>query len=141
MSQGCDHVRSRGGTTTTSETGVLLYGDSLFLAGIKAELARCADFELITLRAGATSLPELAGRQGRHTLLFDFAVTAPDFAMPALREHPDLRVIGVDPSSNKILVVTCQSTTAFSIADLVSVIRQQSLPRVTSQQMVGGISE
>ena len=56
-------------------------------------------------------------------VLFDLAMGQPDFVVPLLREQPDLLLIGVDPSSNEMLVLSSHPAQALSISDLVEAIQ------------------
>ena len=100
---------------------VVLYGNSVFLAGIRADLKRRAELEVLTVEPDS---PDTAGRI--HTLnptavLFDLAAAQPDFAIPLLRDWPGMILIGVNSSSDvpvNALFNSSRMTTA--IASLVA---------------------
>jgi hypothetical protein len=119
-------------------TEVLLYGNSLFLAGIRAELEQCHDFDLTTV--AADSVPSLTPDR-RRVILLDFAETSPDLAVNMLRQHPEAVVIGVDPSSYSVLVLSHAASEAVSLDDLVKIIRQEPSARAGARQIQGGIIE
>jgi hypothetical protein len=102
---------------------LVLVGNSVFLAGIKAELERCLAFELVTLEAGQPGVMNLIRLHEPRAVLFDLAMGQPDFVVPLLRDQPDLLLIGVDPSSNEMLVLSSHPAEALSISDLVEVIQ------------------
>ena len=105
---------------------LMLYGDSLLLAGIGVQLRSHAGLEVITVEAGTKSLLDLVRAFKPAALLFDFALTPPDFAVPLLREYPDLLLIGVDPSRDEFFVLTSRAIAALSVGDLISVIRERA---------------
>jgi len=111
---------------TAAGTRVILYGDSLLLAGIRVQLQSCPEFELITVDAGIQGLPEFIRSFKPRVLLFDFALTEPDFAVPLLRDFPDLLLIGVDPSRDELLILTGKSAAASSMGDLVKIISEKT---------------
>lgn len=107
---------------------VVLCGNSVFLAGIKAELERNreVDFELITVAGDCPDVTELIRVRKPGTVLFDLTMTQPDFAIPLLREQPDLLLVGVDPSRDEMLVLTSQPVQALALHDLVHLIFEAS---------------
>jgi hypothetical protein len=55
-------------------------------------------------------------------LLFDLAVAQPDFAIPLMRKHPTVMLVGVDLTSNKMLVLSGEHSRLLTPEDLMSVI-------------------
>ena len=103
---------------------LLLYGNSIFLAGIKADLMGNRPFELITLEAGRPDAFDLICSLNPGAILFDLAAAQPNFVVSLLRRRPGLLLIGVDPSSDELLVLSSQLEQAHSMADLVKVIHR-----------------
>ena len=104
---------------------LILYGNSVFLAGIKAQLENTAALELITMQdAPANVAGEVRACQPQ-AVLFDLAMGNPDFAVALLHELPGLLLIGVDPSSNELLILSGRPQQAMSVSDLVAVIDQK----------------
>lgn len=102
---------------------VVLYGNSVFLAGIKADFECEPGIELIALDAGS---PQAIAKIRAHqpcALLFDMAEGQPDFALSLLREQPGLLLIGVDPASVALLVLSNQPTQVMNLADLIELTR------------------
>ena len=56
-------------------------------------------------------------------LLFDLAEGQPDFAVALLLEQPSLPLIGVDPSSDELLVLSNQPAQALNLSDLIELTR------------------
>ncbi len=110
---------------------LVLYGSSVFLAGIQAMLAdglardASAPLQLISVEAGQPDAAPLVRARRPQAVLFDLAEGLPDFIAAALREQPDLLLIGVDPSADEALVLSVKPQRALSVADLMNVIRQK----------------
>jgi hypothetical protein len=110
---------------------LILYGHSVFLAGIQAMLADRlasdvgAPLQLITVDARQPDAAALIRARRPQAVLFDLAEGLPDFIAATMREQPDLLLIGVDPSCDEALVLSAKPQRALSVADLVSVICQK----------------
>jgi hypothetical protein len=104
---------------------VVLYGNSVFLAGIRADLRRRTQLELLTIEEDCPDAADRIRACRPTAVLFDLAAVQPDFAIALLRERPGLLLIGVDPSSDELLVLSGQPVQALSFADLVNVIHQK----------------
>ena len=102
---------------------VVLYGNSVFLAGIKAELELDPGIELIAVDTGSTDVMERIRYHKPRALLFDLAEGQPDFAVALLREQPSLLLIGVDPSSDELLVLSNRPAQALNLSDLIELTR------------------
>ena len=104
---------------------LVLYGNSLFLAGIKTELERLTSLELITVEAGCPEASVLIDSCNPRAVLFDLAAPHSAFAIALLRERPGLLLIGIDPSRDEMLVLSSRPQQALNVADLVEFIQQQ----------------
>ncbi len=105
---------------------LVLYGNSVFLAGIKAQLEKTAGLELTSLEAGCPEIVNLIHRDRPHAVVFDLAMGYPDFAVALLHEQPGLLLIGVDPSSNELLILSGRPQQALSFSDLEAVLYKES---------------
>ena len=101
---------------------LVLYGNSMFLAGIKAELERQVALKLIAIDSGCSEALKQICDCNPCVVLFDMTSEQQGFAVTLLRERPDLTLIGVDPSSNELLVLSGQPQPALSMSDLIKVI-------------------
>ena len=104
---------------------LILYGNSMFLAGIKAELEQRTSFELITVEAKYPDAAALIDTCNPRVVLFDLAAEQPSFAFSLLRERPGLLLIGVDPCSDQLLLLSSQPVKASGMSDLVKVIKKE----------------
>ncbi len=106
---------------------VILYGNSVFLAGIKAQLEHICGLGLITMEAAQTDLAGEIRAYRPRALLFDLTMGYPDFAVALLHERPGLLLIGVSPNSNELLLLSGQQERAVSLADLLKVIQREEM--------------
>jgi len=104
---------------------LVLFGNSVFLAGIKAQLEHAPALELITMEALHMDVADQISDHRPQAVMFDLTMGYPDFATALLREQPGLLLIGVDPNSNELLVLSGRPRQALSVSDLVNVIQQK----------------
>lgn len=105
---------------------VILYGNSLFVAGVEASLRNTSGLDAVRIDA---TLPDAAQQLDAlcpDAVIFD--LTAPDspFAIRFLSEHPGLPLVGLDLNSKKVLVLSGQQHTVLAANDLAQVIRQEA---------------
>jgi hypothetical protein len=105
---------------------LVLYGNSVFLAGIQAELEREATLELITLDTGSPDALNLTRARRPRAVLYDLNLAQPHFAIPLLLEQPGLMLIGVDASRDELLILCSYPVQALSVHDLVRLILEQA---------------
>ena len=103
---------------------VILYGSSVFIAGVEASLADRPGLDVVRVDA---TLPDaeqrLVGlRPG--VVIFDLTVPDSPSAVSFLKEHPGLSLIGLDPNSDTVYVLSSQQHTVLTAGDLARVIEQ-----------------
>jgi len=103
---------------------LIFYGNSMFLAGIRAKLEHLTSLKLITIAADSPDAAALVAANNPLAVLFDLAADHPGFAVSLLHMRPGLLLIGVDPSSDQLLVLSCHAALARSMSDLVDLINQ-----------------
>ena len=85
---------------------VVMYGNSIFLAGVGARLRRYSELEVLTVepeRAGAAACMR---RLHPAAILIDLAAAQVGSALALLRDRPELVVLAIDPSSEKVLLLS-----------------------------------
>lgn len=110
----------------TTNPDVILYGGSLFLAGIQAQLERETTLELLALGAGQADALDLIRSLRPRAVLFDLTMDQPEFAIPCLRDQPGLLLIGMDPSLDEMLIFSTRPARARAVNDLVQLILEDS---------------
>ena len=101
---------------------VVLYGNSVYLAGIKVQLEDDPALELITVETGLQDAIELIRAHQPCALLYDLTMEQSNCPGSLLREQPGLLLVGVDPSSDALLVLSSYPVQALSVADLLALI-------------------
>jgi hypothetical protein len=101
---------------------VVLYGDSVFLGGIRTGLEQLPHLDLVTVAAACHDAAAQIVRCRPDAVVFDRAAAEPSFAPSLLDVLPGLVLIGVDPSSDRMLVLTGRQEQPASVADLVRAI-------------------
>ncbi len=103
-------------------TSVVLYGSSLLLAGIEAELRSRGQLRVVVIAADGRDAAARIAACDAAAVVFDLAGVQPDFAFALLRERPGLPLIGVDPSSDNMPFFCGRRARAVTTADLIQVI-------------------
>lgn len=120
---------------------VVLYGDSMFLAGIRADLQCRTDLDLATIEPECPDAVDLIRGHCPVAVLFDVAAAQPGFAVALLRDQPGLLLIGVDASSDDLFVLSGRAEPGLSMADLVKVIASRVKRRKAACPPGKGIKE
>jgi len=108
---------------------VVLYGKSLFIAGVEASLKDRPGLEVVRI---APSFPNAGQRLSAirpDAIILDLAAHHSEFTLPFLKKHPDLPLIGLDVTSNTIIVLSSQWYTALTANDLAQVIQMRTFPQ------------
>ncbi len=97
---------------------ILVYGASLFLAGLLPQLQTLADTE-VCCRAGLAGLGDLCAYD---LVLIDLHDARAADVLTLLRARPDLRVVGVNAESSAVTVLHGQVYPAQSIEEVMRTI-------------------
>ncbi len=103
---------------------VVLYGNSLFLAGIRTALKERTQLELVTIEPAGTNAVSLVSAHHPTAVVFDTCLAEPDFTLALLRERPEVLMVGVDPSSDVVLVLSARHEKPDLASDLVALIAE-----------------
>jgi hypothetical protein len=98
------------------------------LATIGASLQEGAELELVHVDAAPAGAVERLRAAEPAAIALDLAAGRPDFPLSLLRElceRPGLLLIGADPASDELLVLSGHAAKALSVADLVNVIQRK----------------
>jgi len=104
---------------------VAVLGNTLNLAGIAASLKADANLEVVNLFAPSPTAWRQIKEIDSSVVIFDLTDPSTSVDITLLHECPDLMLIGVDPGSDEILVLSCRPHQALSVADLVDVIHHK----------------
>jgi hypothetical protein len=108
-----------------NRTRVVVYGSSLNMAGIAASLKADTSLEVICINPQTLNARQCLNELNPSVIAFDLSETNPGLDIILLRDRPGLLLVGVDACSDKLLVLSSQSSQAHSVADLINVIRRK----------------
>ncbi len=100
---------------------VILYGDSVLLAGVQASLSVSPDLELIALEELPADWVAILHELHPSAIIFDLGSARLDFPLTILRQ-PNLLLIGIDADSAGTLVLSSRPAQALRANDLVNLI-------------------
>ena len=101
---------------------VALYGSNLVMSTIGASLQEKQEFQVQQIQGLLPDFIDRLEAPPPDVILFDLAGTQPNFAVPLLRSHPTIMLIGVDVKNNKMLVLFGEQSRLLTADDLVQVI-------------------
>jgi hypothetical protein len=101
---------------------VVVYGNSLNLAGIAASLKAEASLEVVCLDPHASCARAHLKEMEPAAIAYDLSDPPAEIELALLRERPQLLLVGVDASSEEVLVLSGQLTRVLSGRELVDLI-------------------
>ncbi len=99
-----------------------MYGDSLILEGVRAELVCNPGLEVIMLEFPLKNLLEELRLLNPAVIIFDMGAIQPDFPL-AMLQRPDLLLIGINPETHQALVWSGKQSAAVVAADLLEIVQ------------------
>jgi hypothetical protein len=105
---------------------VLLYGNSLVVSTVGASLQDCGDLELVRVDPGSADTAARLRALAPTAVIFDRVTTRPDLVLALLGQLPQALLIGVNPSSDHVLVLSSRREWAVAPADLLHVIAPET---------------
>jgi hypothetical protein len=105
---------------------VVLYGSSLFLAGIEGSLSAEPGLEIVHIQPGTAEKHLLHEVVDASLLAFDIHEASPELMQALLMVAPHLAILALDPESDRLLVLSGQVSGARTIGDLTQVIRRHA---------------
>lgn len=115
---------------------VVLYGDSLILAGVRAGLESCPDLQVLFLDRSLEEPLDAIRACCPATFIFDMDAVQPDFQL-SLLQQPGLLLVGIDPKTHQALVWSGQPTRAYTTEDLLKVIQRHDPDKSGPQNPIG----
>ena len=112
---------------------VAVLGNSLNMAGIVATLKADKTLEVLCVNLDASNDPQSLDENDLAAIVFDLSDPPLRLDVTLLRGRPSLLLIGLDLSSDEMLVLSSHPARALSMADLVGVIHQRKIPSTSSR--------
>ena len=107
---------------------VAVCDNSLSMAGIVASLKEDPTLEVLSVNLDSSNARQSLGEKDLAAIFFDLSDPPPCLDITLVRDRPGLLLLGVDPSRDEILIISCHPAHALSIADLVNVIHHKKFP-------------
>ncbi len=101
---------------------VALVGGNLVISAIAACLQEKPEFEVQRIAEPFSDLIDGIKAAPPDVILFDLAGGSPPFAIPLLRNHPKIVLIGVDLMEHKMLMLSGEQSRLLTEHDLMRVI-------------------
>ncbi len=99
---------------------VLIYGNSLVLAGMRASLEACTGLEVIVLDEPAAEAELRAPDVS--VVIYDMNAIQSEFLLNQMHAQPDLLLIGIDPESHEVLLAG-QKAGSIALEQILPVVR------------------
>ena len=97
---------------------VLVYGKCLNLAGVAACLKQEADLDVHLADPDCCSAKAVLDACDPETIIYDLSDPPTDLDLALLGDRPGTQLIGVDPSSDEVLVLTGKLRRAVTMGEL-----------------------
>ncbi|MBI5594114.1 MAG: response regulator transcription factor [Deltaproteobacteria bacterium] len=108
---------------------VALYGRNLVLSTIGACLQQKQEFRVVQIEGSLEDYLNKMGTARPEVILFDLAMAKAHFAVSLMHHHPEIKLVGVDLTTHKMLVLSGESSRLLTIEDLVTVIEKRPFPK------------
>lgn len=112
---------------------VALYGTNLIMSTIGASLKQKPEFQVQEVKGLFPDIMDKLDAAPPDVILFDLAAAQPDFAIPLLRRHPTIRLIEVDLTNNKMLLLSGEQSRLMTMDDLTQIIEGGPTSRILSE--------
>ncbi len=116
------------------KTRVVVYGSSLNMACVAVSLKADSNLEATWIDPHLPNYRQNISEHNPAAIVYDLNDPPPDIDIKLLREQPGVLLIGVDPGSDEMLVLSSRSQQALSMSELVSIIRQQDAKSELSRE-------
>jgi DNA-binding NarL/FixJ family response regulator len=106
---------------------VVLYGSSIFIAGLEASLKAVSGLEIQRVELQRDDSLDRLLTEAPDVIVIELGISSGDQAFSLLKAFPGVALIGLDTESNRLLVLSMQQESAMTTADLVQVIQRQPI--------------
>ncbi len=119
------------GVAMKKQLRIILYGDTLVLAGVRLSLETNPSFEVIPFHGPDADGQELLALKP-DVVIFDTSSIRPQFHYDPIGSN--LQLIGIDPDRDQALVWSGRQVPAVSAADLIGIIQQKDPNSIDSKE-------
>lgn len=101
---------------------VLIYGNTVVLAGIATALQQHPELQVVTLDIESVTIAQQLERVLPDVVIFDQGQTNAHAVLARLEQYNHVLAIGIEANSNQMVLWSSQSARALSMLDLVQAI-------------------
>ncbi len=101
---------------------VVLYGRTLFIAGLGESLSADPGLEIRRVEAGEGNDLERMCHEVPDIIIVEMGVASGNLTLSLLREYPTVTLIALNPESERLLILSVKQQTVLAAADLEKVI-------------------
>ncbi len=101
---------------------VLIYGNSLMLAGMQTSLRACPELQVIVLDEPASEAELLASDVS--VVIYDAAAIQSEILLTQMQAQPDLLLMGIDPETHEVLLAG-QKAGSIALEQILQIVRGQ----------------
>ena len=112
----------------THKIQALVCGSSVYMAALAANLQANPDVAVFHIQADTAALSQAIAELLPALVAFDLGELPGDLVVSLLRDRPELTLIGVDPSSDRMLLLSGREEQPVSAAELLQAITEGPRP-------------
>jgi hypothetical protein len=105
---------------------IILFGDSLLMDAVEAGLADRPEIDLVRVRSAILEFEKRVKSISPDLIIFDFDTIHSQFVAPLLRARPHVPLVGLDFSSNQVVVLSGRAYTTRTAQELTDLIQTQT---------------
>jgi hypothetical protein len=117
------HAGEPGESSMNTRQAVLIYGNSLFIAGVAAQLDTVPDLLIERIDTSGLRTSEWLRPGCPQILIIDLATTQADFVLHCLMDCPDLILVGLDLLNSRVILLNSQFFPVTTLQDLTEVLQ------------------
>lgn len=106
---------------------VFVHGSSLFMAAVQASLAGVLELDVERVDGGGEKSFEWVKAEAPDCIVFEIGVMPEQIVFTLLTEMPGVQLIGLDPHTHRLLVLSAQEEVGPDTDDLVRTIRDRGI--------------
>lgn len=117
---------------------IVLCGNSLLMDTVEANLDERKDVGIMRVDATTYPLDQQLASLAPDMIIFDWDLPNLHFILPFMRNRPDIPIIGVEITCNRVAVLTCHQHSALSATDLSRIVKRYlpAAPDITTEDKI-----
>jgi DNA-binding NarL/FixJ family response regulator len=104
---------------------IMLYGDSLFLAGVEVSLRAMHSFTIVRVDGTLAEAEASCHALRPNVIIIDISAAHTDDTVRSLSAVPGLRLVGLTPASPDVIIFSGQRAPATTMDDLARILQME----------------